>query len=113
MSVYVDDMYLYPMGEFGRMKMSHMMADTTEELLAMADRIGVARRWLQHAGTPGEHFDIAMSKRATAIAAGAIAMTCDDLARWRIAKRRADQTSLRQISRDSQNPITDAGERDD
>jgi len=33
-SVYVDDMYLSPIGQFGRMKMSHLMADTTEELLA-------------------------------------------------------------------------------
>ena len=89
MSVYVDDMYQLPMGQFGRMKMSHMMADTTEELLAMADRIGVARRWLQHAGTPGEHFDIAMSKRELAISHGAIPMTVYELAEWRIARRRA------------------------
>lgn len=89
MAVYVDDMYLYPMGQLGRMKMSHMMADTTEELLAMADMIGVARRWLQDAGKPNEHFDIAMSKRAEAIRHGAIALTIDDLARWRIARRAA------------------------
>ena len=96
MSVYVDDMYRYPIGQFGRMKMSHMMADTTEELLAMADRIGVARRWLQKPGVPfREHFDIAMSKREAAIAAGAIPMTVDDLAKWRIAgiaKRRNAQS---------------------
>lgn len=72
MSVYVDDMYKYPIGQFGRMKMSHLVADTTEELLAMADRIGVARRWIQHAGTDREHFDIALSKRTLAVAAGAI-----------------------------------------
>jgi len=72
MSVYVDDMYKYSIGEFGNMKMSHMAADSTEELLAMADRIGVARKWIQHPGTDREHFDIAMSKRALAVAAGAI-----------------------------------------
>lgn len=88
MSVYVDDMYLYPMGQFGRMKMSHLMADTSEELLAMADTIGVARRWLQHPGTPGEHFDIAMTKREAAIRAGAIAVTITELAAWRTAKRK-------------------------
>ena len=44
MTVYVDDMHLSPMGQFGRMKMSHMIADSTDELLAMADRIGLARR---------------------------------------------------------------------
>ena len=71
MTVYVDDMYKYPIGQFGRMKMSHMVADTTEELLAMADTIGVERRWIQRAGTDGEHFDIAMTKRSLAIVHGA------------------------------------------
>ena len=72
MAVYVDDMYKYPFGRFGRMKMSHMAADSTEELLAMADRIGLARKWLQHAGTHKEHFDVSMSLRTKAVAAGAI-----------------------------------------
>lgn len=68
MSVYVDDMR----APFGRMVMCHMLADSTAELLAMADKIGVARRWMQKAGTPHEHFDIALSKRALAVQAGAI-----------------------------------------
>lgn len=56
---------------FGRMTMCHMMADTTEELLAMADKIGVQRKWIQEAGTPREHFDICLSKKRLALAAGA------------------------------------------
>ncbi len=68
MTVYVDTMQ----AKFGRMTMSHMAADTTEELLAMADRIGVARKWIQKAGTPAEHFDVCKSKKAAAIAAGAV-----------------------------------------
>lgn len=68
MSVYVDNMR----AKFGRMIMCHMLADTTEELLAMADKIGVDRKWIQNPGTPREHFDIALSKRDAAIAAGAI-----------------------------------------
>ena len=71
MTVYVDDMHTTPMGQFGRMKMCHMVADTTAELLDMADRIGVARKWLQHADTPREHFDIAMTKPAEAGRPGA------------------------------------------
>lgn len=51
-----------------RMRMCHMLADTTGELLAMADTIGVDRRHIQHAGDPKEHFDIAQSKRALAVA---------------------------------------------
>lgn len=72
MTVYVDNMHETKLGQLGRMKMSHMIADTTEELLAMADRIGVQRRWLQYPGSHKEHFDIALSKRALAVAAGAV-----------------------------------------
>ncbi|AEI76518.1 hypothetical protein CNE_1c11630 [Cupriavidus necator N-1] len=68
MTVYVDDME----ASYGRMVMCHMLADTTEELLAMADKIGVQRKWMQKAGTHHEHFDIANSKRALAIAHGAV-----------------------------------------
>ena len=75
MSVYVDDMHLYPAGQFGRMKMSHLLADTDEELHAMADKIGVARRWHQAPPRHDSHYDIAMSKRAQALAHGAIAIT--------------------------------------
>ena len=67
MPVYVDDMQ----ASVGRMKMCHMIADTTAELLAMADQIGVDRKWLQKAGTAHEHFDIAMSKRRLALGYGA------------------------------------------
>lgn len=89
MTVYVDDMHTTPMGQFGRMKMCHMLADTTAELLAMADRIGVQRKWLQLAGTPKEHFDIAMSKRALAVAAGAVEITMSDTGCIVRAKREA------------------------
>lgn len=70
MTVYVDDMFQYPMGQFGRMKMSHMIADTEDELHAMASAIGVARKWYQ-----GDHYDIAMSMRAKAVALGAVEIT--------------------------------------
>lgn len=66
MTVYVDDMQ----APFRRMIMCHMIADTPEELHAMADRIGVARRWFQ-----GDHYDIAMIKRRLAVAAGAQQIT--------------------------------------
>lgn len=87
--VYVDDMHLTPMGRLGRMRMCHMVADTSLELLEMADRIGVDRKWIQHAGTPKEHFDIATSKRALAVAAGAVELTMSGLARVVRAKRRS------------------------
>ena len=72
MSVYVDkSLYGY-----GRMVMCHMIADTPDELHAMADAIGVARRWFQQPPKASFwHYDIAKSKRALAVAAGAI--ECD------------------------------------
>ncbi|QOR55752.1 MAG: hypothetical protein YHS30scaffold667_48 [Phage 65_10] len=89
MTVYVDDMHLTPMGQFGRMKMCHMVADTTDELLAMADRIGVQRKYIQKAGTHHEHFDIATSKRAIAVTAGAVEITMSQLGRICRSKREA------------------------
>lgn len=81
MTVYVDDMYLYPMGQYRGMKMSHMAADTTEELLVMVRSIGVDEKWIQHKGTSHEHFDIALSKRERAVRLGAVEVTMKDMAR--------------------------------
>ena len=48
-----------------------MIADTPDELHAMADKIGVARKWFQcMASFP--HYDIAQSKRALAVQYGAV-----------------------------------------
>lgn len=68
MSVYVDDMF----ASYGRMKMCHMLADSSEELDAMAQAIGVANKWKQNAGTYREHYDICMAKRRKAVELGAI-----------------------------------------
>lgn len=85
MSVYVDDMK----AKFGRMVMCHMIADSSDELLAMADAIGVDRKWIQHPGTHKEHFDIALSKRALAVAAGAIEITWAETGRRILERRKA------------------------
>lgn len=69
--VYVDDMN----ASYRNMIMCHMMADTTEELLAMADTIGVNRKWIQYPNTPKEHFDVCVSKKIKAIKAGAKEVT--------------------------------------
>jgi hypothetical protein len=68
-TVYVDNMR----ARFRRMVMCHMLADSDDELHTMADRIGVARRWWQSpTHTSGSQYDIALSKRALAVAAGAV-----------------------------------------
>jgi Protein of unknown function (DUF4031) len=71
MSVYVDA----PVHRYGRMLMCHMVADSHVELMSIAERIGIARRWLQHEGTDREHFDVCKSMRALAIREGAIETT--------------------------------------
>ena len=71
MSVYVDDMR----AAYGRMIMCHMIADTDAEPHAMAERIGVAKRWHQAPPRHESHYDIALSKRALAVAAGAVEIT--------------------------------------
>jgi hypothetical protein len=80
---------------FGRMLMCHMVADTDEELHAMADRIGVARRWYQaKASTP--HYDIALSKRLLAVQYGAIELNRRQLGEWLRARRIADSAAHEQ-----------------
>lgn len=79
MAVYVDDMYKSTMGSFGRMKMSHLIADSQKELLEFVDKIGVQRKWIQEMDTPREHFDIALSKRKLAVENGAIEITMREL----------------------------------
>lgn len=68
MTVYVDNMR----APYRGMLMCHMLADTDEELHAMADVIGVARRWHQKPGTAHSHYDICLTMRALAIKAGAV-----------------------------------------
>lgn len=83
MSVYVDNMR----AKFGRMTMCHMVADTSEELHAMAQKIGVARRWCQYPRTAMEHYDICLSKRERAVKNGAKEITWLELGRFAQARR--------------------------
>lgn len=96
MAVYVDDME----ASYGRFVMCHMLADTTAELLAMADRIGVNRKWIQKAGTVHEHFDIAKSKRALAVQFGAIEIDRYGLVEI-INKRRAAVRAAAEIGKEA------------
>jgi len=109
MTVYVDNVR----HRFGNMVMCHMWADTDEELLAMADRIGVQRKWIQghptlshgkHRNASWVHFDISLGKKAEALHRGAVltdkygpvehtaklALSSDDPARRERAQRQLD-----------------------
>lgn len=75
MMVYVDSFN----APYHGMIMCHMIADTTEELLQMADKIGVQRKWIQEKGNWYEHFDICLAKKKLAIANGAKEITAREL----------------------------------
>lgn len=73
MTVYVDDMqasFTPTHVKSRRYVMCHMIADTEAELHKMADKLGVARKWYQ-----GDHYDIVKTKRAEAVALGAVEIT--------------------------------------
>lgn len=91
-TVYVDDMeadYKPPHRPGFRYVMCHMIADTEEELHAMADKIGVQRKWFQ-----GDHYDITKTKRALAVKAGAREITQRQLAAlvWERRKRQRQRS---------------------
>lgn len=84
MAVYVDGAFL----PYRRMLMCHMLADTIEELHAMADKIGIARRHFQE-DSSAPHYDICKSKRALAVRHGAVEIDRQKLVQlirqWRAA----------------------------
>jgi hypothetical protein len=78
-TVYVDDMR----ARFREHIMCHMIADTEEELHAMAARIGIARRWYQ-----GDHYDVSLERRAQAVALGAREITWRECSLMTVLRRR-------------------------
>jgi hypothetical protein len=73
MAVYVD----HQKNKFGRMIMCHMLADSIEELMAMADNLGLHRRHFQPWSHP--HFDISLGYRGRAVKLGAVEVTRREL----------------------------------
>ena len=70
MPVYVDKAMIPYRG----MLMSHMIADTPNELHAMASVLGLRREWYQN-GSSFPHYDICSRKRSIAVRNGAIELS--------------------------------------
>lgn len=70
MSVYVDDAVTPWRGR----RWAHMMADTLDELHAMAARLGIPRRAFQDRRS-GAHYDLTEDLREDALRMGAVAIS--------------------------------------
>ena len=57
--------------------MSHMGADSLDELHEMAATIGLDARWFQASRLP--HYDVCQSKRSLALKHGAVEITSQEL----------------------------------
>ena len=79
--VYVGDIE-YP---YRRMLMSHMLADTLQELHEMADSIGIDRKWFQNK-EKFPHYDVCKSMKQKAIQLGAVEMSDRELVRMFLAR---------------------------
>ncbi len=78
MSCYVDTLRAYPDAGFRYTDFCHLLADTREELHAMADDLGIPRRFFQD--HPWRwHYDLPAHVRAAAVAAGAVEVTLGDV----------------------------------
>ena len=87
MTVYIDNALLLYCG----MKMCHMIADTDEELHAMARKLGLRREWCQSEGTDRVHYDVALMRRRLAIKYGAIPTTSKEIVH--LLKRKASKST--------------------
>lgn len=82
MAVYVDPIREHPPFH-GWTLWCHMIADSEEELHAMAQRIGMRREWYQ-----GDHYDLRPDGRALALSLGAVEMSMREMARRVCAERK-------------------------
>ena len=79
---------------FGRMLMSHLVADTQEELRDAARRLGL-HQYIQYPSYPSgrkEHLDLSESKRIEAIRMGAKEVTAREIVRIQQAKHQVQDT---------------------
>lgn len=70
MAVYVDDAVTWWRGQ----RWAHLMADTLDELHAMAAAVGLPRRAFQDKPS-GAHYDVTVEMRERALALGAVAIS--------------------------------------
>ncbi|MEO6104492.1 MAG: DUF4031 domain-containing protein [Pseudoxanthomonas sp.] len=90
MTVYVDDAITAWRGQ----RWAHLMADTLEELHAMAASLGMPRRAFQDKPS-GAHYDVTIAMREQALSMGAVAIS-----------RHADRGLVRAVIRNARAQAT-------
>jgi hypothetical protein len=90
MTVYVDDAVTWWRGQ----RWAHLMADTLEELHAMAAQLGMPRRAFQDKPS-GAHYDVTIELREQALQLGATAIS-----------RHADRERMRAVIRNARAQAT-------
>lgn len=106
MAVYIDNFN----APYGRMIMCHMVEDTSAELLEMARKIGVNKKWIQYPGTYNEHFDVCLQMKKNGISLGAIEIGFREYAEF--CNKRLNQNGLqkKRCIGDILHPGSEAGE---
>lgn len=79
MTVYIDD-YRVP---YRDRRICHMIADTEQELHAMAAALGISERWFHR-----DHYDVTDELRDAAVALGAVPISARDCATMATHRRR-------------------------
>ena len=88
MACYVDSVRAYPGAGLRHREFCHLLADSREELHAMADAIGMPRRFFQdHLWR--WHYDLPRDLRARAVGLGAHEVTLQDVGALLRERRRA------------------------
>jgi hypothetical protein len=80
MAVYVDELLNYGYQDWRQGAWCHMIADSLEELHAMADRIGMHREWFQNK-PDHPHYDLRPPSRELAVQYGAVELSTFELVR--------------------------------
>ena len=78
---------------YRRMRMSHLVADTSQELAEAESLLQLPPGSVQHPNTPKEHLDICDAKRTAAIALGAQPVNSRDIVEIVRKKRDLAQTN--------------------
>lgn len=92
MTCYVDTTRHYPEAGLRSTEFCHLLADTREELHAMADAIGMPREYFQEHAYRW-HYDLPPILRTRAVNAGAVEVSIHEVGRMLVGRRRDSDTT--------------------